>query len=123
MESFLCDDKTRKIYIYLEISLVFLVCKISIKYRKLLMDMLMNMGFSEKEILLMWWALHCGETSLVGSCVSGAELLGHCSVARVDSLREPVAGGEGSHWAVLLWTSQREPLQSPMRTNSCPDQE
>lgn len=45
-ENFLCDDKIRKIYIHLETLLVLLVCKISIKYRKAVMDM----GFSEREI-------------------------------------------------------------------------
>lgn len=51
MENFLCDDKIRKIYIYLEILLVFLVCKISIKRRKLVRNMLMNVGFYEKEVI------------------------------------------------------------------------
>lgn len=45
------DGKIWKIYIYLEILLVLLVYKISIKYRKLVMDILMKVGFSEKEII------------------------------------------------------------------------
>lgn len=45
------DGKIWKIYIYLEILLVLLVYKISIKYRKLVMDILMKVGVSEKEII------------------------------------------------------------------------
>lgn len=69
--------------------------------------------------MLKWWALHCGEIKLlVGSFVSGEELLCHCSVAKVDSESKPVAGGEDYPCAMLLWTPQKEPLQSTVRTDS-----